>query len=99
MSLLGRAACSAFFSLRAPGGQAAGLSWSGLLSHAAAVPSLGRVTFQTGRMVTFLSGVYRRSSQKRLYGTGLGTAEGQGARAFSYSYNGCAPMVTPRLRK
>src|SRR4051794_36713255 len=37
---------------------AARLSPSGVLSRAAADPSLGRVTFQTGRGVTFLSGVY-----------------------------------------
>src|SRR3954465_14501158 len=41
-----------------PWHQAARLSWSGLLGRAAADPSLGRVTFQTGRGVTFLSGVY-----------------------------------------
>src|SRR5215212_3007268 len=44
-----------------PWRQAARLSWSGLLGRAAADPSLGRVTFQTGRVVTFLSGVYSPS--------------------------------------
>src|SRR3954452_20351404 len=83
MSLLGRAACSAFFSLRAPGGQAARLSWSGLLSRAAAVPSLGRVTFQTGRMVTSLSGTYRQFAHKLIYGTWREVdCEGEGAIAY-----------------
>src|SRR3954469_9103349 len=41
-----------------PWRQAARLSWSGLLGRAAADPSLGRVTSQTGRMVTFQSGAY-----------------------------------------
>src|SRR3954447_16825573 len=45
-----------------PWHQAARLSWSGLLGRAAADPSLGRVTFQTGRGVTFLSGVYSTAS-------------------------------------
>src|SRR3954466_14160620 len=52
-----------------PWHQAARLSWSGLLGRAAADPSLGRVTSQTGRMVTFLSGVYTRNSHNTLYGT------------------------------
>jgi hypothetical protein len=54
-----------------PWHQAARLSWSGLLGRAAADPSLGRVTSQTGRMVTFLSGAYNGSSLKRSYGTHL----------------------------
>jgi hypothetical protein len=37
-----------------------------LLGRAAADPSLGRVTFQTGRVVTFLSGVYNRHAHKPL---------------------------------
>src|SRR3954447_20533908 len=55
-----------------PWHQAARLSWSGLLGRAAADPSLGRVTSQTGRMVTFLSGVYSGLSHKRSYGTRAG---------------------------
>src|SRR3954467_11795876 len=54
-----------------PWHQAARLSWSGLLGRAAADPSLGRVTFQTRREVTFQTGVYMRISPKRGYGTAL----------------------------
>src|SRR5215212_6622109 len=54
-----------------PWHQAARLSWSGLLGRAAADPSLGRVTSQTGRVVTFLSGTYSRNSSKPNYGTRL----------------------------
>src|SRR5215211_4311137 len=49
-----------------PWRQAARLSWSGLLGRAAADPSLGRVTFQTGGVVTFLSGVYNHNTHKPL---------------------------------
>src|SRR3954447_24315418 len=55
-----------------PGRGAARPSWSGLLGRAAADPSLGRVTSQTGRMMTFLSGAYTRHSPKRPYGTEIG---------------------------
>src|SRR3954466_6917048 len=52
-----------------PWHQAARLSWSGLLGRAAADPSLGRVTSQTGRMVTFQSGAYTHPSHNGTYGT------------------------------
>src|SRR3954462_4324407 len=55
-----------------PWHQAARLSWSGLLGRAAADPSLGRVTFQTGRGGTFLSGVYRCIARNPYYGTKTG---------------------------
>src|SRR5215218_76036 len=58
-----------------PWRQAARLSWSGLLGRAAADPSLGRVTFQTGRVVTFLSGVYSLIVRARKKGADVPLAE------------------------
>src|SRR5215217_314249 len=62
-----------------PWRRAARPSSSGLLGRAAADPSLGRVTFQTGRMVTFLSVIYSIPAQKADYGTSQKGSAPEGA--------------------